>query len=163
MFVVNYFYKQSEDFKQVQCWPKVREEWIRKVTRISQQKRGVRPMGRGRNAFYAEMEKQLYGEIESARSVGKSVKRWCFNKRGRQILNEMGPDNNFKFSNRWFENLKSVLIFHYEERRTVLKNHRRNWKCPLNNCTLTFCMSGEMGHMEIAISQICAKRPCRMS
>ena len=77
--VVNYFYKHGEnnlktsnkfnvDQKQVR-------EWVQKETRISQQKRGNRSVGRGRNAFYAEMEKQLYGEFESARSVGKSIKR----------------------------------------------------------------------------------------
>ena len=96
--VVNYFYKHGENnlktSNKFNVGRKQVREWVRKETRISQQKRGTRSMGRGRNAFYAEMEKQLYGEFESARSVGKSIKRWWFNKRGRQILNEMDPDNN---------------------------------------------------------------------
>ena len=37
------------------------------------------------------------------RHQGKPVKRWWFVKRGKQILVELEPDNNFLFSNHWFE------------------------------------------------------------
>ena len=53
------------------------------------------------------MEEKLYNECITMRHQGKSIKRWWFVRRGKQILKELEPDHNFLFSNHWFERFQN--------------------------------------------------------
>ena len=48
---------------------------------------------RGRTAEHPEMEVQLFHEFKEMGQAGKPVKRWCFVRRAKQILNEKNPDH----------------------------------------------------------------------
>ena len=39
------------------------------------------------------MEEKLYNEFIAMRHQGKSVKKWWFTRRGKQILDELEPDH----------------------------------------------------------------------
>ena len=54
---------------------------------------------RGRQVVHASMEEKLYNERIAMRHQGKPVKRWWFVRQGKQILDELEPDQNFLFSN----------------------------------------------------------------
>ena len=49
--------------------------------------------------MHASMEEKLYNERIAMRHQGKPVKRWWFVRQGKQILDELEPDQNFLFSN----------------------------------------------------------------
>ena len=50
---------------------------------------------RGRTAEHPEMEVQLFHEFKEMGQAGKPVKRWCFARRAKQILNEKNPDHSW--------------------------------------------------------------------
>ena len=53
------------------------------------------------------MEEKLYNECIAMRHQGKSVERWWFVKRGKQILDELEIDHNSLFLNHWFERFQN--------------------------------------------------------
>jgi hypothetical protein len=73
------------------------------VEKITVLKRGARAGNRGRHAAHPEMELQLFNEFTEMRRDGKPAKRWWFVRRAKQILDEKNSDNDFQFSNHWFE------------------------------------------------------------
>ena len=81
-------------------------EWRESETKLTEQPRGCRAPGRGRTALYPLMEEALYAEYQQMRPEGKKVKRWWFDKRGKQLLNELYPSANFEFSNHWFRRFR---------------------------------------------------------
>ena len=52
------------------------------------------------------MEEQLHKEFRELRRRGLKVKRWWFQARAKQILEERNPQSSFKFSNGWFSRFK---------------------------------------------------------
>ena len=53
------------------------------------------------------MEQKLYNEYIAIRHQEKPVKRWWFVKLGNQKIDELEPDDNFLFSNHWFERFQT--------------------------------------------------------
>ena len=62
------------------------------MEKITILKKGAKSM-RGRTAEHPEMEVQLFHEFKEMGQAGKPVKRWCFVRRAKQILNEKNPDH----------------------------------------------------------------------
>ena len=48
------------------------------------------------------MEQALYNDYKKARDEGKTIKRWWFNCRAKQLLKEIYPDENIKATDQWF-------------------------------------------------------------
>ena len=57
--------------------------------------------------MHASMEEKLYNECIAMRHQGKPVRRRWFLRRGKQILDELEPDDNFIFLNHWFERFQN--------------------------------------------------------
>jgi transposase-like protein len=104
--VVEWFYNNSKNIaktsRQFGIDRKQVRAWISSEKVLRKQKKEQRSQGRGRRAQYELMEERLYEEFLDMRQSGKKVKRWWFNTRGHQILKELQPDANFKFSDHWF-------------------------------------------------------------
>ena len=67
------------DQKQVRTWLKNQEI-------IQQQKHSSKASARGFTAKYPIMEDILYAEYKEARAKGKFLKRWWFNSRDKQLI-----------------------------------------------------------------------------
>ena len=61
-------------------------------------------------------------------NLGKKVKRWWFNTRGRQLLKELNPGENFKFSDHWFAR--------FQRRHTIAL---------YESCADSYCTATSMG------------------
>ena len=75
----------------------IREESIRGQKRSSKSERhGL--------VKYPLLENALYSKFLEMREMGKTVKRWWFNSKTKNLLKEIYPDqvDNFKMFNRWF-------------------------------------------------------------
>lgn len=88
--------KFKVDRKQVRSWVSS-EEKIRKQPYKS------KAPGRGTTAKFPLMEHRLYSEFTELRKEGRKVKRWWFNTRAEQLVNELYPEvKDFKHSDQWF-------------------------------------------------------------
>ena len=78
--------------------------WIKDEGKIRKQNRKSKAARIGLVRFPL-MENQLKEEFLGMRREGKSVKRWWFTAKAKQILKQLHPneDDTFRFSNRWFE------------------------------------------------------------
>ena len=77
--------------------------WVQKGEKITKQKSRSKADGRGCNARYPFMEDKLYKAFLDLRKEGRKVKRWWFDTRAKQLMNELYPDvKNFKYSDKWF-------------------------------------------------------------
>ena len=77
------------------------------MKKIQALKSNARSERRGCQEAHAVMEEKLYNESLAMRHQEKPVKRWRFLKRGKQILDELEPDNNSLFLNQWFEKFQN--------------------------------------------------------
>ena len=75
--------------------------WIKDEGSILQMK-GRSKAKRYRKEKHPLMEKKLHEEFLENRAKGNSVKRWWFTYRGRAILDELYPGEEFAFSDHWF-------------------------------------------------------------
>ncbi len=82
------------------------ERWIKNEQKIRGSKRGTRKMGSGRQAFYPDMEAELYKQFSELRVKGLKVKGWWFTLTAKKLMNEMHPGVSFQYSDSWFTDFK---------------------------------------------------------
>ena len=130
------------DRKQVRNWVKA-EEKIRK------QKLNAKALGRGRKARFPEAEKQLHSKLLKMRSEGKTVKRWWFLARERQLIAE-----EFKFSDRWFYGFCRRHGISLRRKTHTAQKPPAELKTPLK-CFMGSCfMNDGEGHSALSTLQI---------
>ena len=77
-------------------------EWVKQEESLVNQKRGSRSDDKGCTSRFPLMEQALYDDYKKARDEGKTIKRWWFNCRAKQLVKELYQDENFKASDQWF-------------------------------------------------------------
>ena len=76
--------------------------WVQKEEKITKQKSRSKADGWGCKARCPFMEDKLYKEFLDLRKEGQKVKRWWFDTRAKQLMNELYPDvKHFKYSDKW--------------------------------------------------------------
>ena len=80
--------------------------WIADETKIEKGNKGAKRHGSGRTAFWPDVEEKLLVEFKDLRSKGLKVKQWWFRTRSIQLMLDLHPDVDFKFSPGWFDRFK---------------------------------------------------------
>ena len=81
--------------------------WAASEMEISKSTKGSKHCHKHHKPDHPEMEAAILEEFKEMRRKGLKVKRYWFKFRARQLLAELEPDNNFKFSNGWFDRFKA--------------------------------------------------------
>lgn len=98
--------------------------WIADEEKIEKGNAGAKRFGSGRRAFWPDVEEKLLEEFKELRSKGLEVKHWWFRTRSTQLMLELHPDVNFKFSPRWFNRFKCRVKISSERRTTKVSPHQ---------------------------------------
>ena len=81
--------------------------WAAAEREIKKSKKGSKHMKHTAKEEHHEMEPALYQEYKEFRRKGLKVKGYWFKLRAGQLLTEMNPETNFKFSDGWFTAFKA--------------------------------------------------------
>ena len=86
---------------------KTYNRWIENELKIRQSKFQSKKVGSRRKALFPDMEEKLNYEFLEMRDKGIKVKEWWFRQTAAKIVNELHPNVDFKYSERWFQQFKS--------------------------------------------------------
>ena len=93
--------------------------WIQHEAKIQASSRGTRRAGSGRTAFWPDMEAELHRQYRELREKGLKVKAWWFEAKSKELMKEMHPDVEFKFSDGWFTAFKKRKEIRYRATTNV--------------------------------------------
>ena len=83
-------------------------QWIRHESEIQEGKKGSKRIaGGGRRAFWPDVEEKLVEEFRELRQKGLKVKQYWFRTRAHQLMSELHPGDDFRFSQGWFDRFKA--------------------------------------------------------
>ena len=94
---------------------------------------------------YPLLEKKLYAKCQELRSQGKTVKRWCFNSKTKELMKEVYPDHVDKFircQTVCLPDFAEETRFPYEGKLMLPKRVQSNFLKRLKSSLLK-CHSGE--------------------
>ena len=72
--------------------------WISDEDKIKKARKGSKQIGSRIQVFWPDVEEQLYKEFEDTRRKGLKVKHWWLKMRSKQLMEELHPEADFKFS-----------------------------------------------------------------
>ena len=82
--------------------------WIECEDEIKRSREGSkRVRAGGRRVFWPDVEEKLAGEFEELRQKSQNLKQDWFRIRAYQLMNELHPDVNFRFSQAWIDRFKA--------------------------------------------------------
>ena len=82
-------------------------QWIRKEEKIQKGKKGSKRItGGSRKPFWPDVEEKLVAEFKELRQKGLKVKQYWFRTQSHQLMQELHPEVEFRFSPGWFDRLK---------------------------------------------------------
>lgn len=93
--------------------------WLKQEEKIKKSHRGTRKAGCGRKAFWPDMEEELFRQYRELRDKGLKVKFWWFRSKSKDLMKEMHPDVEFKFSDGWFTAFKKRQSISYRSTTNV--------------------------------------------
>jgi transposase-like protein len=106
---VQYFKQCNNKYqtaKRFHVKPSTLRGWLQNAAKIKASHRGTRKIGCGRKAFWPDMEEELYLQYQKLRSDGLKVKGWWFEAKSKELMKDMHPGEEFKFSDGWFTAFK---------------------------------------------------------
>lgn len=94
--------------------------WIKAENEIRMgQKGSKRVKGGGRRAFWPDVEEKLVEEFKELRQKGLKVKHYWFRTRAHQLMTELHPGVDFRFSAGWFDRFKARNDISYRRATNV--------------------------------------------
>ena len=82
--------------------------WIKSEELIRKGKKGAKRIGGGgRRPFWPDVEEKLVSEFKELRQKGLKVRHYWFATRSKQLMAELHPGVEFKFSQGWFDRFKA--------------------------------------------------------
>ena len=82
-------------------------QWLKNEKKIHDGSKGSKRIeGGGRKPFWPDVEEKLLAEFTELRAKGLKVKHYWFRARAVQLMSELHPDVEFKFSPGWFDRFK---------------------------------------------------------
>lgn len=119
--VLKYHYQKGQNkYQRVQKFginKKCLHRWIAGEVKMEKGSKGVKRIGSGQTPFWPDVEVKLFKEFKKLQSKGLKVKHWWFCTRATQLMRELHPEADFKFSAGWFDCFKSRM--HISLRRTT--------------------------------------------
>ena len=95
-------------------------QWIKKEKQIFDGSKGSKRVeGGGRRPFWPDVEEKLVGKFNELRAKGLKVKHYWFRARAVQLMSELHPDVDFKFSPGWFDRFKARNNLSYRRSTNV--------------------------------------------
>ena len=99
--------------------PSTLRGWLQNEAKIQASSRGRRKVGSGRKAFWPDMESELHRQYRELREKGLKVKAWWFEAKSKELMKDMHPDLEFKFSDGWFTAFKKRNKISYRSTTNV--------------------------------------------
>ena len=82
-------------------------QWLKNEKQIHAGSKGSKQVdGGGRKPFWPDVEEKLHAEFAELRAKGLKIKHYWFHTRAMQLMSELHPDVDFKFSPGWFDRFK---------------------------------------------------------
>ncbi len=82
--------------------PSTLRGWLQNETKIQESSRGSRKVDCGIKAFWPDMEDEFHRQYRELREKGLKIKGWWFEAKLKELMREMHPEEEFKFSDGWF-------------------------------------------------------------
>ena len=94
--------------------------WIKKEKQIFDGSKDSKQVeGGGRIPFWPDVEEKLVGKFNELRAKGLKVKHYWFRTQAVQLMSELHPDVDFKFSPGWFDRFKARNNLSYRRSTNV--------------------------------------------
>ena len=160
--ILAYYYQTAKQNKYQTCQKfginkKSLQRWISNEGKIQKGKKGAKRIGSGRRAFWPDVEEKLFEEFQEIRQKGLKVKHWWFRTRSKQLMEELHPEADFKFSPGWFDRFKSRVGISLRRSTNVSQKQPSNLEVAIREFHLNIRRvaaesqrKGELGQFELA-------------
>lgn len=128
LFILQYYYKYNcNKYKICQKFGISKPSLIRWIASENEIRKGSkgskRIKGGGRKPFWPDLEEKLLQEFKEVREKGLKVKHYWFATRAKQLMSELHPSVEFKFSQGWFDCFKFRNKLSFRRRTNVAQKH----------------------------------------